>query len=164
MPRRGCSKRAWRALAKGYTPTEGEALLSDTVVTAWTQVAPRSNQQANQTLDSGAQAWPNGVNVLQGRLDCTPFSGSANARFDAATKVVDWELGWSFDGGATWLSTGGAELGSPTGVWGKSQAPYPHTELDFSTQAELPTHYRARATPRTTLNFGVSFQTLSRTQ
>jgi hypothetical protein len=137
--------------------------MTDTIVTDWTQVAPRSNQQGGQELDSGPQAWPVGVNVIRGRLDCTPFSGGASTRFDDPSKTITWKLSWSMDGGTTWPYNGGTILGSPTGTWGKAGDPYPHDELDFSYQATLPTHFRAQCTPGQTLNFGVSFQSLNRT-
>jgi hypothetical protein len=158
-----CSVRAWRKITSGRSKG-AETLLTNTVVADWTQVAPRTNHSANVLLDSGAQPWPAGVNVVKGRLDCTPFSGGAGSRFDAATKLIDWTLQWSMDGGATWLSNGGQLQGSPTATWGKAANPYPSEELDFSTQQTLPTHFRATATPRQTTNFGVSFQTLFRTQ
>jgi hypothetical protein len=165
MPRNQCSARAWRKITNPpRRPKEAETLLTSTVVTAWTVVAARSNRSANVQISSGPQPWPDGVNVVQGRLDCTPFSGGAAARFDAATKLIDWTLEWSMDGGASWLTNGGQLQGSPAGTWGKAANPYPSEELDFSTQAALPTHFRATATPRQTTNFGVSFQTIFRIQ
>jgi hypothetical protein len=138
--------------------------VTDTIITPWFQPqgAARTNQQAGQTLDTGPQAWPDGVNVIQARMDCTPFSGGASTRFNDPSKVVDWTLSWSFDGGTTWAANGGAELGSVAGTWGKSGAPYPFQEIDFSQAAQLPTHFRAQCKPRTTLNFGVSFQSIFR--
>jgi hypothetical protein len=136
--------------------------VTDTIITPWLQVEPRSNQQGGSSLDTGPQAWPSGVNVIQARLDCTPFSGGASTRFNDPSKAIDWTLSWSYDGGTTWLSNGGAEIGSASGTWGKAGNPYPSQEIDFSTQADLPTHFRAQCTPRTTLNFGVSFQSIFR--
>lgn len=138
--------------------------MTDAVIQQWTQVVPRTTQQANATLDSGAQPWPPGVNLVQGRIDCTPFSGPAATRFDDPSKQIEWELMWSFDGGDTWARVASGEGGSPTGQWGKALNPYPSQELDFSYQSQLPTHFRARATPRSALNFGVSWRTLLRSQ